>query len=334
MMIERHATTTLKPRVFEELLKRQHREYFNTQWYLRKPLGIYNVSLANVLESFREVLNELEIVLEKQVFREMPPKESWDKTLVRRQEDLISRLMRHFDDCFNMLCCFFPRPNASPDIKKLRKAQEKVKREPHIKTAWDAVSEYRSHIASVMNHIKHHQGMLRGVVIFNDHAEIPGYFVEYVNQDEAIEPHPDVHQAFKGQATAFSFYRDLRYKLWLVYAVGEDIADAVSQIEPTTVSDDSDLGDESGIVDIVSRIAALPTRVFENEENMPFPHIAVSNENDVTKIQLEFPSRRTILLPLVKPFQVSAIWTGDGVTRSVRPPYFSGTRNHGNAYRV
>lgn len=333
MKIERNTTTTLRPRAFEALLQRQHVKYYNTHWELRQPIGIYNVSLANVLDSFREVLDELESVLEKQVFREMPPAR-WDKTLIRRQEDLISRLMRHFDDCFNMLCCFFPRQIVNMSLKELQKDQKSVKKDPHIQAAWDAVSSYREHVANIINHIKHHQGMLRGVVVFNDDVVVPGYFVEHVNQDEALEPHPDVHREFEGHATAFSFYRDLRYKLWLVYVVGEHVADAISQIEATTTPIPHDIGDESDIVSVISRIASLPTRLFKDETNLPFPHIAVTNKNGVTGIHMEFPSQSTILVPLIGTHKVSTGWIGDGVTKSFRPPYFLGVSDHGKAYKA
>lgn len=320
MIIERDSTTTLQPRVLEVLRQRQHREYYNAQWQLRKPIGVYNVSMRNVWESFKEVLDELNIVLNQERFRD-PSSGLWERTLIRRQEDLISRLLRYFDDCFNMLCAFFPRTTTGRDLKALKKDQKTIGRDSRIQEAWSAVTEYRTHVANVMNHIKHHQGLLRCIVAFNDTTVIPGYFVEYVNANEVLTPHPDVHRTFRGQATAFSFYRDLRYKLWLVYAVGEQVADAVCQLEPTTTPYPDKPMDETYIFDIVSRIAALPSRVFRDEEGLDFPYVGVSEKDGVRKIYLEFPSKRTILVPLPENYRIRVAWVGDEVSNQFGLPY-------------
>lgn len=321
MLITRDTTTTLKPRTYEELFKRTHRPYSNNQWGLRKPIGIYNVSYTNILECFEAVLDELEIVLQKQAFRDIPPTR-WDKALVKAQKSLLLRLMEHFDDCFNILCCFFPGPDNNLDVKDLNRAKSIVRKDVHVLNALNAVREYREHVARIANHIKHHQGMLRGVAIFNEDVAVHGYFVEHINQDEVLEPHPEVHQNYNGAATAFSLNRDLRYLLWLLYAVGEHVAEAISQVEPDTTQHQYVTAGEENIVDLVSRVATLPTQVYKDEENLPYPRIAIEMDNGITKLTLEYPSKDSILIPLEGKYRIATGFVGDGVTRSIRLPYF------------
>jgi hypothetical protein len=325
MIIKRDTTTTLLPRVYEELLKRQHRTYYNEHWELRKPIGIYNVTFNAILESFREVLDELDIVSEKQEFRKIPSAGiGWDTTLIRRQEDLNTRLMRYFDDCANLLYCFFPRMHVGMG-SELDKDQKAVRKNPHIQAAWLAAKDYRTHIADIENHMKHYQGVLRGVVLFNEVSFIPGYFVEHINQQETIEPHPAIHKDLdNGMSTAFSFYRDLRYKLWLVYAVGQIVADAITQIEPTVTSYTDNRGNSEEIIKVFRRIAALPITLYQDEIAMNYPHIAVIEMHGVSTLYMEYPGKRMIPVPPKGPYKVAMSMVGDGITKSFAPPYFLG----------
>jgi len=135
MIIRRSSVTTCSPRTREELLKRKDNSFHNAARELRHPLGIYNMSLINIWDTFYEVLNELDRVIENGAFRNNPPEDEWDKNLLRRQEDLISRVMRHFDDCLNILCCFYPvTPNKSRE-----EDSNLVMKQPEIKTAMNRV---------------------------------------------------------------------------------------------------------------------------------------------------------------------------------------------------
>jgi hypothetical protein len=315
MQIQRTSLTTISPRTLEELLKRQSGTFYNASRELRKPLGIYNVTLANIWESFKDVLDELDQVLDQQAFRQ-GPSQQWDKTLMRRQEYLISQLMRYFDDCFSLLSCFYPITQPTPEEDK-----KDLMKQPSIRAAMVAARPYRYHIGNMMNHIKHQQGMLRGVVSFNDNVAIPGYFVEHMNQSEVLEPHPMVHPLYKGHNTSFSFFRDLRFNFWIVYVVAEYVADAITQISPLTQYDMVKADSDNEVAQIANRIAMLPKWVFQDESVQSFPHIKIDTRDGITHLTLEYPSQRIILPAFSGPSQVVVVWTGDGTTRSFGLPY-------------
>lgn len=318
MQIQRTSLTTISPRALEELLNRWSVPFSNAPRRLRQPLGIYNLSLADIWESFREVLDELDVVIKRQAFRQSPPVR-WDKTLMRRQEDLISHLMRHFDDCLNILCCFYPwRTGVS-----MEQNRDAVLKESPVVIAWEDIKPFRAHIANTMNHLKHEQGRLRGVVAFNPQSVIPGYFVEHINEHEVLEPDPKVHVPYRGESTAFSFVRDLRYKFWIVYAVSEYIAKAIVDIAPPTPNVFLPVGTDDEILEIARRISSLPKLTFKDEARSSFPEIEVTSIGDVTQLTLEFPSQRTILPALSGKYTISTGWVADGVTRSFKPPYFT-----------
>src|SRR5262245_11035881 len=118
MKIQRTSLTSTNPRVLEELLVRKSISFHNEPRGFRKPLGIYNVSLANISGSLEDVLDELDHVLNDQTFRQIPPTVEWDKVLMRRQEYFVRQLMRYFDDCLSLLSCFYPKIHTKTEEDK------------------------------------------------------------------------------------------------------------------------------------------------------------------------------------------------------------------------
>lgn len=323
--IERSTATTVSPRAKEELLKRLKCEYYNAEWELRPPLGIYNLSLSHIWRSFEDVLDELDKVQSEKKFRVETSAEDWGATLVLRQEDLISRLMRHFDDYRSVLTCFFHRSkNKDGSPLPLLKALNKVRKKDKIKSAETGIREWRKHIATMMNHIKHYQGVLRSIVMFNEHISIPGYFVEHVSATGVIEPHTSVHPKHKGLYTAFSFNRDLRYLFWTVYVVSEALANAINELEPQeTNSLEVDSAADEHVILIAKRISRLPKYLFRDETEKDFPEITVSETNNGTLLRLEYPSDKAILLGLSE-YNVKFAYVGDGVSKRFVIPYYAG----------
>lgn len=175
----------------------------------------------------------------------------------------------------------------------------------------------------MMNHMKHYQGMIRGIVLFNEENAIPGYFIEHVSSDEAIEPHPEVHIRFKGMHTAFSFNRDLRYMFVLVYAVSEAVADAIVSISPETDEFSFDSSSDEKLLSIIRRISNLPKYMFADEIHKDFPEVAWTEINGITHLNLEFPSTKTILPSLSGKQKVVLGFVGDGTSRTFAMPYYN-----------
>jgi hypothetical protein len=132
-----------------------------------------------------------------------------------------------------------------------------------------------------------------------------------------------LHERYQGQHTAFSFFRDLRYKFWIVYAVSEIVSDAITQIStPTPNTLDEDETDRT-IVEIATRIAKLPRYHFKDEAQLDYPEVHITTTDGITQLTLEYPSTNVILPSLFGTFQVATGWIGDGVTRSFGLPYFN-----------
>jgi len=317
MQIQRSSKTTISPRGLEELINRMSWTFYNIPRNLRQPVEIYNLSLSMLWESFEEVLDELDKALVAAEFRQNPPT-AWGHSLIRRQEYLLYRMMQHFDDCRSILTCFFPQKKTKPDSDR-----DDILKQPVLQPTIGAIKPYRDHIANIVNHMKHNQGMLRGVVAFNDNVVVLGYFVEYVDQNEALTPHPNVHKLFNKRNTAFSFYRDLRYIFWIIYDVSEHLADAIIKISSPTPNVFSDTPVDENVISIARRIEALPRTLFEDELHADFPYVGVEETKGIVALTLEYPSSRTILPALSGNFKVLANWSGDGVTRKFAPPYFT-----------
>jgi hypothetical protein len=172
--------------------------------------------------------------------------------------------------------------------------------------------------------MKHNQGSLRGLALFNDTIAIPGYFVEHVDTNGAIVTHPDVHPIFQGMHTAFSFFRDVRFNFWLVFAVSEIIADVVEQVLPQPTNNQVDTAADNLLLQLATRITRLPKWVYRDEETKPFPEIQVEDSFGVSSVVLEYPSNKTILPGLSGTYSVALSFRGDGVSTTFQLPYFNG----------
>ncbi len=308
MRITRSTNSSIQPRAYETLAFRRDANYFHQQRTLRHPLGIYGRSLNDIWEGFESVLDELERILVSKPFREIPPVIGWDIELTLRQEKLMRDLMRHFDDCRNLILCLYEQ-----DWKQVQKI-------PIVANALQLTQPYRDHIATIENHIKHCQGSLRGLALFNDTIAIPGYFVEHVDTTGAIGTHPDVHPTYQGMHTAFSFFRDLRFNFWLVFAVSEIIADVVWQVQPQPTNSEVDTTSDALLLQLATRIASLPKWMFKDEATKPFPEIRADN----SFVILEYPSNNTELPSLSGTYSVALSFRGDGVSTIFQLPYYSG----------
>jgi hypothetical protein len=219
---------------------------------LRPPIGVYNVGFSRVVSRFERLLPPLEVIAGGQWTEEKLP--DYDVTL-ESFEAVLCALLEHVDDCRSILRALFDSPASFKSNCSVRKYDERVRL-------------YRDHIGNVVNAIKHRQGRLRGVSVFNPQLLIPGYYVETAHPDGMIGPDKYIHD---NGDTAFSCYENCRYHFVnlfrCAYLLNEAVQGTVS-LEPTK-SPYTDQSERKKLLELARRISGLPNTCFLDETFKP-----------------------------------------------------------------
>jgi hypothetical protein len=169
----------------------------------------------------------------------------------------------------------------------------------------------------LVNAVKHNQGRLRGVLIYDDHVVVPGFYVETA-PDGIVGPDKNIHD---GGETAISFYRDIRYHYAEFYLVSDALACAVSAIIGESAEDIAEDKEEPIDIGVAERIVALPETCFLNEVGKHEPLLRIFHgDRGAPEIVIGHgpPSWR---FKALLDFEIHVQFEGDGVTKSFKLPY-------------
>ena len=292
--------TTVLSGLSEQLVSR-HRDLG-----LRHPLGVYNTSIAVVTKRVDRVLSLLRVVVPEADSGDAGSPEKHVDELLESQEALLHGLMQHMDDCINILRGFTVERCAFNENH-------------HVQAYRRAVQEYRDHIGKVVGRIKHQQGRLCPLTAELGPISFAGYFVAVGLADGSVGPDPNIHKDGK---TAFSFNRDLRYHLCHVLLASGHLARAVEGLTGGGSSEVTHAG-EPRTTDSVLSVSELAETYFPDEYKKPRPILRLETPQDCTRrLIVEFVSPKTWRLFAGPRFKVTLRVSGDGSTRSWKPPYF------------
>ncbi len=279
---------------------------YNSDYGLRHPFGIYTVSLEKVLGSFEELLE----VLEKSANHDLTSKKldvGWDDDLLLGLERLLYSIMEHFDDCESIIKSFLAPGSKHGEV-------------PEVGGYSNAIDAYRTHIGKVVNHIKHKQGRIRSIALYDEIAPHLGYFVEGPSEDESLGPAPLIHP---GGNTAFSYARDLRLHMHGLYYTSQQLAKAVASLGAVEdSSSEFELSDDGRFKALASQIQQLDMVVFPDELNKNFPVVTIEAEKTgAYSIRTSLKRQPHGLRTIPSPFRVVIFYQTDGVSRAFRMPY-------------
>ncbi|WP_428385424.1 hypothetical protein [Nevskia ramosa] len=271
----------------------------------RHPLGAYNISLAAVARRFVSVLNELHRA--KTQGRYLDPKEyRWDIELLEATDHLLDSLMEHLEDCSGIFESFFENDKDNT-LKRIKL------------DFLSSIKPYRTHIGTVVNYMKHHQGRLRSVTFSWAGGGSIGYFVEGPIAGGAVGPTKKIHPS---EATAFSFNRNIPYHLCSVFAVGSRLASALHDIDRriigTSARKYTEMSDgEWGSA--LRQTADLSRDFFPDEVALDVPAVEAWRNG----IKIQFPGSRRGVRGPHGTARISCSFAGDGATNNFRAPYFN-----------
>lgn len=304
----------LYPEVFNYLKFLPDNVLFHADHIQRHPFSLYCLSLQQITQAFKAVLDEIDQASAALVDANDCLNYRLDN-LPKLQKELFHSLLCHIDICYQILKALHPPVELKKSQKFADRWLEQVKH-PTYKKFQDAIKDYRESFAPIFNKVKHEGAPLRsvmvysrnkgiieyhpenGVKLFHRDARIVGYFLEGVQPDGCIGPDLDIHS---GGNTAISLNRDLRRHFANLYRVGEHLKSAIikavrelhkiklpkpAPVEPNPYQDD--------LEQIAERISQLPTLFFEDEFSKTTPYIRYFRGTHGGELIVEFPGFRNI----------------------------------------
>jgi hypothetical protein len=265
----------------------------------RSPVAAYNVSVDNVV---RRLLKVAQLVDEGQrdgIFAHDEP-EAKSADLLDATDHMLDALVEHIEDCGSIIQSFFP-------------VDERKRSEQAVARFKKSVLEYRDHVATIVNYMKHSQGRLRLVVMTTDAISTLGYYVEGVTRSGGIGPVGTVHP---NENSAFSYNRDLPFHACQIFLVGVKLAEALTTIDPRLHAGNGSEISNTKLGALLPLVSALPKIYFPDELLKDQPYLGVNGQGVV----LEFPSQRVHPATHGR-MKVKALFMTDGATKEFSVPY-------------
>jgi len=314
----------LNPNIVKYLQEIQDKDLFYKDYGLKHPLALYNTSfnkIEDALRDFFEIYNELKI-------EDFTPHEKKQqnndrgRALLKVYRTFLYSLREYLDDCFHIMKVFVRSQSHFKDDRN-QCAWLKKNIPSEVKIFLDSIKDYKDYLDNIVNQLKHKNGILNYIVFYNEENRKfhVGYFVANVKND-AYEPVDYIHKEFRGQLTAFSFNRDVRYNIFNVFLISEEIIEFLKRIgiqlnssrETTRISNKKTL--------LYKKIMDMPKVFFPDEYFKDVPSVCLLDDE---RLKLEYPSK----LSLKKLIYDKTLLThsGDGKTREFKLLYYKGNKN-------
>ncbi|MGI9273762.1 MAG: hypothetical protein ACR2PT_02750 [Endozoicomonas sp.] len=276
---------------------------YHEDYSVRHPEASYVVSLRTVFERINKVLDGLDELYERPDVNKKKEDEILEST-----DHMLDALAEHIEDCGGILRSFY-------------KKSEKKEFKKSLSIFHRNISFYKKHIGTIVNYMKHNQGVLRFIDFSNDGGDIFGYYVEGPWDSNSLGPAKEIHG---GENTAFSFNRDIALHVCSVYYVSSCLSERLGDMHDElrkpvhSQSQKEKSGDWEKLLD---RVGAMNGFMLPDELIKPKPLV-----KSAKMFTIDYPSK-------TKPKALSGIadvhtsFQGDGVTHTFIVPYMNNAAN-------
>lgn len=312
MKIIRRVSTdgTLRPVSVNLLGQIPPEALFHVAHRLRHPEAIYNLSLGRLAAAFAKTIEAYFSVTER-ANENSATFEAAD--LLRQREDLLRKLQEHLDDCWSVLKALVDPLSAtrSPLFTEKYVVENKL---PGARSFRDAIAGFKSSLR-IANKLRHQQGRLRGVAMWVPGRPTLGYFLEEPDAQGVIGPSSDIHP----DRGAFSFARDLTWRLSDVYMCSEKLVSAVRRalgargvrVEPKVTAEDKEWEK------LLSLVSKIPVAFFPKELRKPSVSFSLGERAKV--LTIKSPEHVHLIIP--QPVKMTCSTEGDGHSRVFAVPF-------------
>lgn len=303
----------------------------------RHPFSRYSNSLQKISEKYFLVLNEIDAVNSAILDSNGALVYDFDK-LSKAQEDLLFALLSHFDDCYAILRSICPSDSSNTEVFSDRWL--KAARHPTFLSFKENISIYKGSFDRIVNNIKHEGGKLCSLVKVSRHkgivqqsrknkivylhanTRLAGYYLEGMQGDGAIGPHPEIHPG----NVAISLNYDLRHHFANIYRGSKRLSEAIHKGVKLIHGEDlpyppklEKAPRKEEWAQVADRIGKIPKLFYKNEFNKNAPDISMEGKDESTKLIIVMPGLKGI--PWEGDVLVQSKFQVDSVSLRYRPPY-------------
>jgi hypothetical protein len=262
---------------------------------VRHPLGLYNISLKDVISSAKILTEEISacgpfddpVACEKFLA---------SKLISSTTKLFILSMEQHLDACEKVITSY------AKDEKQAKRMVREFK---------TSLGRYGTHILVQANHIKHRHDAIRNLCLTTHFCAVPGYFLEGGLDAETAGPDPIIHD---GGNTAFSYFRELRLFCSGIVFISRRL-NSILQINlgKMEINDEKEV---DGLAELVAKIASFPLFMFPDEYKKEYAQASVKNGILFVSFGSKKPPPNTYL---IVNFKTSL--SMDGITTTYRVPY-------------
>lgn len=289
---------------------------------LKHPAGILNVGIREV----EDALNDFFVLYKNFTIEDLTADKDNGKItgLLKAYKTFLYSLKEYFDDCINIVKTLVPiKPNHKPTV--IQYSWLEINEPALVEQFYKNIKEYKQYLDHIVNELKHNNAILSSIIFFNKRLGImsPGYYVSNVKDDkyQAVER---VHNKFYGAETGFSFGRDIRYNIYNVYFLAEEIGNILRTLNVKYSERKPELikANETKYK-LYSDIMELSRAFFPDEYSKPIPSVAILKDDT---LKLEYPSRLSLKHPRLLDEMVTTM-SPDGKTAIFAMPYYTPRNN-------
>jgi len=309
----------LNPKLEKVLANIEERFLFHQDYGLKHPLALFNTSFNKIEESLRDFFKIYDVI----TFDQLRQAQGGDipvREIIKSYRSYLYSLREYLDDCYHIAKSFMAPDTKHKDDRNqynwlLRNAQV-----PAVQNFLNATNDYKRFLDLIVNALKHNNAILNGIIFFDETAKefYLGYYVANV-VSERYEPVQSIHADYQGEHTAFSFGRDVRFNMYHIFAIAEELINMIKNLGIKITIPSKSLPINEKRETLFKGIMDLPRTFFPDEYQKPIPSVSITSDR---LLKLEYPSMLS-LKPLPRPQSVMLYHSPDGKTRSFAILYYS-----------
>ncbi len=277
----------------------------NDEHDLRHPFSIYLLAFEKILFRLEKVLVSLK---------------NNDNNLKSNYISFLESINEFFDDCYNIMKCFYSMDLVKGNIIFADKWLEKVDKDG-IRNYKDSIYQETKITKYIVNKIKHEHGRIGGVNIETEYGICRGYFLEKY-KDGALIPDEEIHLKYKKSHTAFSYVQDIIRNIASIYYVSDKVYEYLKNVvlSQDIVDCFTQYNNNNNIIEIVNQIQSFDKVLFPDEYDKSLTMIEII-DNKKLIIRRPLSYKYSIMYKRYKGFTAQLLTSGDSTTEGFAIPY-------------
>lgn len=284
---------------------------FYNEHGLKHPAALYNTSLHKIESDLQEFFDLYRTLTINHFGVERQNENSHVLgQLLNRYRSFLYSLREHLDDSFHIVKTLIPPNEHFRETRNQYNWLNNNSTGDAVKLFLQTIRSYKEFLDNIVNELKHKNGILAWISFIDPRVQdfVLGYYVANINKNR-FEPVEKIHSKFKEQYTAFSFGRDIRFNIFQMFKLSEELLALIKRLGIATADVIPAGQPSSQRISLYKSICELPNHVFPDEQTKEVIDIQIKDG----QLVLEYPAY--MVVPERRHRLVVLSFAGDGMTR-------------------